>query len=180
MSLFLKIKNLIQHQKISKQLLKFLIIGAVSTLISYSTFLTALHLFAWHYLLANMAGFITSIGFSYYCNRRWTFEVGNIPKPIEGLDFNKNQQFTADAPIHLAGANNSKLTKFVDKSNLNEHKQSFTNYFLFYFCSLGVATTSLKILVDFFGIIPEIATIINIAGMTGVNFLGLKFLVFKK
>ena len=83
-----------------------------------------------------MAGFIVSVGFSYYCNRRWTFSA--------------------------KGA------------------QKFRSYFLFYLCSLGIATISLKILVDFFGIIPEIASIINIAGMTGVNFLGLKFLVFKQ
>ncbi len=162
MSLFLKIKNLIQYQKNSKQLLKFLIIGALSTLISYSTFFSTLRFFAWHYLLANLAGFIVSVGFSYYCNQRWTFKNANIPKPIEDIDSNKNQP------------------KFSQKSNLNEHKRSFANYFLFYFCSLLVATISLKILVDFFGIIPEIASIINIAGMTGINFLGLKFLVFKK
>jgi putative flippase GtrA len=162
MSLFLKIKNLIQYQKNSKQLLKFLIIGAFSTLISYSTFFSTLRFFTWHYLLANLAGFVVSVGFSYYCNQRWTFKNANIPKPIEDIDSNKNQ------------------TKFSQKSNLNEHKRSFANYFLFYFCSLLVATISLKILVDFFGIIPEIASIINIAGMTGVNFLGLKFLVFKK
>ena len=162
MGLFLKIKNLIQYQKNSKQLLKFLIIGALSTIISYSTFFSTLRFFAWHYLLANLAGFIVSVGFSYYCNQRWTFKNANIPKPIEDIDSNKNQ------------------TKFSQKSNLNKPKRSFANYFLFYFCSLLVATISLKILVDFFGIIPEIASIINIAGMTGINFLGLKFLVFKK
>jgi len=136
MNLVLKIKNLIQQHQISKQLSQFLIIGAASTLISYSTFFVMLRFFSWHYLLANLVGFIFSVGFSYYCNRRWTFKA--------------------------------------------KDSQKFRDYFLFYFCSLGIATISLKILVEFFGIIPEIASIINIAGMTGVNFLGLKFLVFKK
>ncbi len=72
---FLKIKNWINQQHLSKQISLFLLVGSFSTLISYTTFFVTLRLFGMHYLLANICGFITSISFNYYCNRRWTFDA---------------------------------------------------------------------------------------------------------
>ncbi|MBP7709892.1 MAG: GtrA family protein [Rickettsiales bacterium] len=133
---FLKIKNWIAQQNLSKQVLLFLLVGTGSTVISYSTFLVALRLFDVHYLLANICGFIPSIIFNYYCNRRWTFG--------------------------FQGSNH------------------FTAYLSLYLFSLALTSLLLRIFVGSFGIIPEIANIITIILVTFVNFVGVKFLVFKK
>lgn len=69
------IKNRINSSNTLRQLTSFLLIGGTSTVISYSTFLICLHLFKLHYILANIAGFVVSIRFSYLCNRRWTFQA---------------------------------------------------------------------------------------------------------
>lgn len=136
MNLFSKIKNLIQRYKISQEVFSFLLVGSGSTIISYSTFIIFLRVIGWHYLIANIAGFFFSIGFSYYCNRRWTFKKTN--------------------------------------------SQNFFRYFSFYLGSLILSSILLKIIVEFFEIIPEIANIITIVIVTCVNFLVVKFLVFRK
>lgn len=61
------------------------------------------------------------------------------------------------------------------------HKSSHLfEYLAVYLTSLLVSTIILKICVDFFGIIPEIAFILSLCVTTCINFLGIKFLVFKK
>lgn len=61
------------------------------------------------------------------------------------------------------------------------HKTSHIFEYLTVYCtSLLISIIILKIAVDFFGIIPEIAFIISLCVTTCVNFLGIKFLVFKK
>jgi putative flippase GtrA len=136
MKIVLEIIKLLHRHHISKQAICFLLVGGCSTIISYSTFLIFLRIFGMHYLIANVAGFISSIGFSYYCNQRWTFD--------------------------------------------SKGSKSFTKYISFYLGSLVLGSILLRIFVEFFGLIPEIANLLAIAITTCVNFLGIKFLVFKK
>jgi len=136
MKIALEIIKLLRRHHISKQAIRFLLVGCCSTIISYSTFLTFLRIFGLHYLIANVAGFISSIGFSYYCNQRWTFD--------------------------------------------SKGSKHFTKYISFYLGSLVLGSILLRIFVEFFGLIPEIANLLAIVITTCVNFLGIKFLVFKK
>ncbi|NBV06933.1 MAG: GtrA family protein [Proteobacteria bacterium] len=136
MNIFSEIKNFIHRYHFTRQAFSFLIVGICGTIISYSSFIIFLRLFHLYYLVANLGGFICSIGFSYYCNRRWTFKA--------------------------------------------QESKHFRRYFSFYVISFFLSSLLLKFFVDFCGIIPEIASILNIAIMTCFNFLGVKFLVFKK
>jgi putative flippase GtrA len=129
-----EIINLLHRHHISKQAIRFLLVGSCSTIISYSIFLIFLRIFGLHYLIANVAGFISSIGFSYYCNQRWTFD--------------------------------------------SKGSKSFKKYISFYLGSLVLGSILLRIFVEFFGLIPEIANLLAILVITCVNFLGIKFLVF--
>jgi putative flippase GtrA len=136
MKIISKTVKLLHHHHVSKQAIRFILVGICSTIISYSTFLVFLRIFGLHYLIANISGFISSIGFSYYCNQSWTFD--------------------------------SKASK------------SFIKYISFYLSSLVLGSILLRIFVEFFGLIPEIANLLAISITTCVNFLGIKFLVFKK
>jgi len=136
MNLISKVKHWIQHHHLPKQFGRFIVIGLGSTIISYIAFLTCLHAFKLHYIIANIVGFIFGVGFGYYFNKRWTFD-----------------------------AHDSK---------------NFHSYFAVYIGSLIISIIILKITVDFIGIIPEIAFILSIGITTFTNFLGTKFLVFKK
>jgi len=136
MHIVLKIIKLLHRHHISKQAIRFLLVGCCSTIISYSTFLIFLRIFGLYYLISNVAGFILSVGFSYYCNQRWTFD--------------------------------------------SKGSKHFTKYISFYLVSLVLGSILLRIFVEFFGLIPEIANLLAIAITTCVNFLGIKFLVFKK
>ena len=136
MKIVSEIIKLLHRHHVSKQAILFLLVGGFSTIISYSTFLIFLRIFGMHYLIANVAGFISSIGFSYYCNQRWTFD--------------------------------------------SKGSKRFTKYISFYLGSLVLGSILLRIFVEFFGLIPEIANLLAIAITTCVNFLGTKFLVFRK
>ncbi len=122
-----------------RQLKRFLITGGISTLISYSTFITSLHIFNTHYILANFTAFIISIIFGYNCNKRWSF----------GGDHHKSSHIIEYLAIYISS-------------------------------SLILSTIILKITIDYIGIIPEIAYIFSLCITTCINFLGTKFLVFKK
>ena len=74
MNIISAIYNQLQKHHVTKQASRFIIVGGGSTFISYSTFLICLRLLNFHYLISNVCGFILSIGFSYYCNQRWTFD----------------------------------------------------------------------------------------------------------
>lgn len=65
-------------------------------------------------------------------------------------------------------------------SKKSESKKVILNYFLVYFLSLFISLIFLKISVDFFKIIPELAYIISIGITTCTNFIGIKFFVFRK
>jgi len=61
------------------------------------------------------------------------------------------------------------------------HKSNhLAEYLVVYFTTLGVSMIILKITIDGLGIIPEISFFISLCFTTGMNFFGLKFLVFKK
>lgn len=124
--------NIVWH----KQAYRFLLVGGCATIISYSTFLISLRIIGLHYLIANFCGFIVSIGFSYYCNSKWTFAA--------------------------------------------QERGYFYRYLSFYLASLIINSLILKFIVEFGGLIPEIANIITIAIVTCINFAGIKLLVFKK
>lgn len=59
-------------------------------------------------------------------------------------------------------------------------KSYILKYFTIYAFSLFLGLGILKLLVEVFGIIPEIANILTIGVTTIVNFSGVKFWVFKK
>ncbi len=131
----LSIISILKRYQVTKQAVTFLLIGSLSTLISYSTFLISLRFLKLHYLLANIVGFCCSIGVNYQCNKRWTFRA-------EGNHFKR--------------------------------------YFSLYLLSLLLSSLLLRVFVEFFGIIPEIANILTIILITAFNFIGAKFVVFKK
>ncbi len=135
MKLPLTIQNLLQRYHVTKQALAFIIIGSLSTVISYSTFLISLHVFHLHYLLANTLGFCLSIGVNYQCNKRFTFKAAG---------------------------------------------NHFKGYLSLYLISLALSTLLLRVFVEYCGIIPEIANILTIVLITAFNFIGAKFVVFKK
>ncbi|MBL6664507.1 MAG: GtrA family protein [Rickettsiales bacterium] len=126
----------IKNHPASKQLIRFLIIGTIGTIISYSTFLILLNILHIHYLISNALAFIVGVAFGYYFNSKWSF----------------NSQ-------------NAKL---------------FHRYFTFYLTSLALSTIILKIIVELFQIIPEIANLMTIFIVTYYNFFGVKLWVFKK
>lgn len=126
----------IKNHPASRQLVKFLFIGTIGTIISYSTFLLLLNVFHVHYLISNAVAFAIGVSFGYYFNSKWTFD-----------------------------AKSEKL---------------FHRYIAFYLTSLALSTVILKIIVDHFHIVPEIANLITIFIITYYNFFGVKLLVFRK
>jgi len=126
----------IKNHPASRQLAKFLFIGTIGTIISYSAFLIFLRVFHIHYLISNTMAFLIGVSFGYYFNSKWSFD-----------------------------SKNEKL---------------FRRYFTFYLTSLALSTIILKIIVEAFQIVPEIANIITIFIITYYNFFGVKLWVFKK
>jgi putative flippase GtrA len=133
---FLKIKNRIFQNALFKQISRFLIVGSGSTIISYSTFFIALRFFEFHYLIANICGFIPGVIFNYYLNRRWSFNF--------------------------------------------QEKDRFFKYLILYLSSLALTSILLWLFVESFKLLPEIANIVTIILVTLVNFLGVKFVVFRE
>lgn len=128
----------IHRHQLHKEFIRFLVIGGIATIISYSSFFISLRFFGIHYLLANVIGFICGTSFGYPMNKHWTFK--------------KSHQKQSHLP----------------------------QYFFIYLTSLAISTIFLKITVDYVGIIPEIASFLGIGITTCTNFLGLRFIVFKK
>jgi putative flippase GtrA len=77
----------------------------------------------------------------------------------------------------LFGYNCNRLWSFSGPHHKSSH---LFEYLAVYLTSLLISTIILKISIDFFGIIPEIAFIFSLCVTTCTNFLGIKFLVFKK
>jgi putative flippase GtrA len=136
MPIFKKVRELFFLETFS-QLRRFLLIGGISTLISFSVFTALIRLCNFHYILANFFAFALSVIFSYNMNKKWSFAVEK-------------------GRSHLFG------------------------YSLIYLSSLVLGTLILKIAIGIFGIIPEIAFIVSLFFTTTMNFIGIKFFVFKK
>lgn len=57
------------------EILKFLIVGGLSTLLNYSLFLLLFLMLELNYMTASTIGFFSGVLFGYYLNKRWTFQV---------------------------------------------------------------------------------------------------------
>jgi putative flippase GtrA len=138
MSLSKKVINWIRHHQLHTQFGRFIVIGCISTFVSYSSFLIFLRVFEIHYIIANILSFVCGISVGYPLNKNWTFDKGR-------------------------------------------HKNShFFQYLSVYLTSLLISTLFLRFTVGVLGIIPEIAFILSLGITTCTNFLGTKFLVFRK
>lgn len=64
--------------KQSNQLVRFLLVGVTNTVISYLVFILAYYLlFSRNTLLAQPFSYSAGIAWSYYWNRKWTFQSNN-------------------------------------------------------------------------------------------------------
>lgn len=77
----------------------------------------------------------------------------------------------------IFGYNCNKRWSFGGDHSKSTH---IPEYLAVYFSALAISTIILKVAIDFFGIIPEIAFLMSLCVTTCTNFLGIKFLVFKK
>ena len=77
MNFIIDLAKQIKNHPASRQLVKFLIIGTIGTIISYSTFLLLLNVFHLHYLISNALAFIIGVSFGYYFNSKWSFDAKN-------------------------------------------------------------------------------------------------------
>ena len=59
---------------ISAQIIKFLMVGIICTILNYICFLIFLHFFGIHFLLASSFGYFIGLLFGYSLNRVWTFQ----------------------------------------------------------------------------------------------------------
>ena len=56
-----------------EKIIKFLIVGSISTIINYGTFAFIFKLIGVNYLIASVVGYISGLFFGYYLNKNWTF-----------------------------------------------------------------------------------------------------------
>lgn len=60
---------------LQSEIIKFLIVGGLSTIVNYVVFIS-LHVFlTWHYILSSACGYGIGLLFGYFLNRRWTFTL---------------------------------------------------------------------------------------------------------
>ena len=62
-----------QHIKYFLRIIRFSIVGGISTIINYSCFLTIYKLFKLHYIFSSSTGYLIGLLFGYYFNKYWTF-----------------------------------------------------------------------------------------------------------
>ncbi|GGE24459.1 hypothetical protein GCM10011390_49850 [Aureimonas endophytica] len=117
---------------------RFLVVGALSTVINYGVFY-ALLLVGTDYILAAAIGFLTGVAAGYGLNKRWTFGV------------------SAPSSLRLV-----------------------VSYWLVYGISLVCGLLFIRGLVEFLGIDPRLANLAAIVLTTCTNFLGTRFLVFRR
>ena len=152
------------------ELIRFLIIGGLSTILNYLVFLALLHGLNFNYLIANSLGFIAGVSFGYPFNKKWTF--GHQQKNSQPLSIRDTTSWhetfqelrVTPSRMSMEHTGNSLLPK----------------YCLVYLASLLLSIIFLKIAVGIVGISPETANIFAICLTTCTNFLGTKFFVFKK
>ncbi len=61
----------------TREIIKFLIVGGVSTALNYSSFFILLKMFELNYLLSSSIGYIFGLVLGYSLNKNWTFECKN-------------------------------------------------------------------------------------------------------
>ena len=153
------------------ELMRFLIIGGLSTILNYLVFLALLHGLNFNYLIANALGFIAGVGFGYPFNKKWTF--GHQQKNSRPLSIRDMTSW--HEPRHAS------LQRTQSRISMGHTGNSLLpKYCLVYLASLLLSIIFLKIAVGLVGISPEIANIFAICLTTCTNFLGTKFFVFKK
>jgi putative flippase GtrA len=62
-----------KYTKISGEMLRFLIVGGISTVVNYSAFLLLFKLLFLYYLLASCVGYLLGLLIGYPLNRIWTY-----------------------------------------------------------------------------------------------------------
>tara|TARA_A100001015_G_scaffold292449_1_gene367803 strand:- start:714 stop:1130 length:417 start_codon:yes stop_codon:yes gene_type:complete len=72
--LFLKLKTQLNQQSI-RAFIKFCMVGAGSTLLSYTVFYVLYSKCAVYYLLSSVIGYVSGLIFGYFLNKLWTFNV---------------------------------------------------------------------------------------------------------
>ena len=65
-----------------KEILLYIIFGALTTAVNYIVYFMATRIFSCHYLFANALAWILAVLFSYITNRRYVFESNGV-KPIK-------------------------------------------------------------------------------------------------
>ena len=58
-----------------QELLKFVLVGIVCTIVNYCLFFVLLSYLNWHYLVASAVGFFSGVCVGYLLNKLWTFQV---------------------------------------------------------------------------------------------------------
>lgn len=61
--------------KLTKQILKFLVVGGTAFLIDFSIYYILTELVAVHYLIAGIVAFIISLIFNYTMSIKWVFDI---------------------------------------------------------------------------------------------------------
>jgi len=122
------------------QITKFMIVGAIGTIINLSILFIFTEFFNFYYIYSAIIAFFTSVINNYILNKLWTFQE-KIQERI--------------------------ISKYI-------------KYTLICLISLIVNLFILFILVEFYGIWYILSELIAIMGSFLVNFIGNKFLTFKK
>lgn len=68
--------------KMTKQFIKFCIIGGISTVINYAVFYYLYQTMKVGYLFSSTTGFIAGMIFGYYFNRTWTYKSAKSYKKL--------------------------------------------------------------------------------------------------
>ena len=122
-----------------RELILFLLVGGLSTIINYFIFLFFFKLAGVWYLFSSWIGYFSGVLFGYLLNSIYTFSAGN----------------------QISGKN-------------------LASYIGVYLISLLIGSILLYALVEFGKISPQISNLLVICQTTATNFLGCKFLVFKR
>lgn len=59
------------------QIVRFLVVGGISTLVNYLVFLTVIHFDRSFYLFASCSGYLSGVLVGFVANKNWTFEAGD-------------------------------------------------------------------------------------------------------
>lgn len=108
------------------QFIKFGLVGLANTLISYIIYVI-LVFFSFHYLLANIVGFLISIINAYYWNNKYVFQVNEKEKQVWWKSFLKTFISYAGTGLIL---NNILLFLWVDMLGIHEIAAPIINLFI--------------------------------------------------